>query len=87
MRVASGLPEKVGVLEQQLRRRDDPTRFDRVSDLALSIMRTARDPELIDVANSIANAATLIQAQPELREAYEPVLLRCVARLRARMAG
>jgi hypothetical protein len=82
----TGLPEKLGVLEQQLRLREDPSRFDRISGLALSIMRSAHDPDVIDAANAIANAATLIQTCPELREAYEPVLLRCIARLRDTMA-
>lgn len=81
----AGLPEKVGVLEQQARLRQDPGRFDRISALALAIMRNSQDPQVIETANSIANAATLIQANPELREDYEPVLLRCIARLRASM--
>jgi hypothetical protein len=80
-----GLPEKVGVLEQQARLRQDPLRFDRISNLALAIMRNTQNPEVIETANSVANAATLIQANPELREAYEPVLLRCIERLRASM--
>jgi hypothetical protein len=82
-----GLPEKMGVLEQQARQRQDPLRFDRIASLALAIMRNTQDPEVIELANSVANAATLIQANPELREAYEPVLLRCIERLRASMRG
>lgn len=81
------LTEKLGAIEQQLRQREDPLRFDRITDVALSIMRTAHDPDIIDAANSIANAATLIQANPELREAYEPVLMRCIGRLRVSMQG
>lgn len=80
-----GLPEKVGILEQQARLRQDPRRFDRISNLALAIMRNTQDPEVIELANCVANAATLIQANPDLREAYEPVLMRCIERLRASM--
>jgi hypothetical protein len=57
--------------------------LDRIRDLAMSVRRRSLDPEALEAANRILHAANYLKRYPQRQDTYEPVLVRCIAQLRA----
>lgn len=57
--------------------------LDRIRELAMSVRRRTLDPQALEAANRILSAATYLKRYPQRKDTYEPVLVRCIAQLRA----